>query len=150
MEDRVQAAVSTFREGFNCAQAVFSAYSDRFGLERQTALKLSNGFGAGMGRNQEVCGALSGAVMLIGLKYGKVVPDDKQAQEKTYAEVRKLFEEFSKANGSILCKEILGCNISTPDGMQYALDKNLFRTTCVKCVQDAATLVGRVLSSDGD
>ena len=68
MENRVQVAVNTFKEGFNCAQAVFSAYCDLFGIDRETALRLSSGFGAGMGRKQEVCGALSGAIMLIGLK----------------------------------------------------------------------------------
>lgn len=150
MENRVQVAVNTFKEGFNCAQAVFSAYCDLFGIDRETALRLSSGFGAGMARKQEVCGALSGAVMLIGLKYGKVKADDKPAQEKTYIEVRKLFDEFSDANGSILCKDILGCIISTPEGMQYAIDRNLFRTICVKCVEDAATLAGKALSADND
>lgn len=148
MEDRVKLAVNRFIEGFNCSQSVLSSFSDLFDIEQEVAFKISSGFGAGIGRKQEVCGAVSGGVMLVGLKYGKVKASDNVSHEKTYLEVRKLCDEFSKINGSIICKELLGCDINTPEGMQYAIENNLFKTKCVKCVEDAAKIVSRMLAED--
>ena len=86
--------------------------------------------------------------MLIGLKYGKIKADDKESHEKTYSEARKMCENFIQKNGSINCKELLGCDINTLEGLQYANENNLFRTKCVKCVEDAATIINEMLFKD--
>ena len=105
---RTKQAVETFYEGYNCAQSVFATYADCFGMDRETALRMSNAMGAGVGRMREVCGAVSSMAMLAGLKEGNSNPQDEEAKERIYARVRQMSERFRKENGSIICKELLG------------------------------------------
>lgn len=142
---RVEQAVSCFKEGFSCSQALLSTYGVEFGLDRETALKVSGAFGGGMGRMGETCGAVTGAFMVIGLKYGNTRVDDRQAKEKTYSLVKEFVEKFKSRNGSIACRELLGCDISTPEGMEIAKEKNLFATLCPKLVSDAAEIIEQTL-----
>ncbi len=145
MESRINLAVKCFKEGFNCSQAVFSTYSELFGVSKNIAYRVSSGFGAGIGRLQEVCGAVLGAVMLVGLKYGKIKSDDIEAHERTYREARKFCESFKNINGTINCRELLGCDISTPEGLKYAKENNLFSTKCARSVEDAAMIIEELL-----
>jgi C_GCAxxG_C_C family probable redox protein len=138
-------AAECFNKGFSCSQAVLSAYCEQFGLEREQALRVSGAFGAGMGRMCETCGAVTGAFMVIGLKYGKVKAEDEATKEKAYALVRELAREFKARNGSIVCRELLGCDMGTPEGMKYAKEHKLHSTVCPKLVGDAADIVGRLL-----
>lgn len=140
MSESVKSAVSLFSEGFICSQAVFAAFSERLGLEKEMALKIGNGFGGGVARRQSICGAVSGAIMVIGLKYGKTESNDHVSHEKTYSMVDSFCEEFIKRNSSIKCNEILGCNLSA------ARANGLFSTVCQKCVKDAAELVEELLN----
>lgn len=142
---RVEQAVSCFKEGFSCSQALLSIYGVEFGLDHETALKVSGAFGGGMGRMGETCGAVTGAFMVIGLKYGNTRVDDRQAKEKTYSLVKEFVEKFKSRNGSIACRELLGCDISTPEGMEIAKEKNLFATLCPKLVSDAAEIIEQTL-----
>jgi C_GCAxxG_C_C family probable redox protein len=141
----VQNAVSCFKEGFMCSQAVFSAYAGQFGMEREAALKVSAAFGGGMGRMGEVCGAVTGAFMVLGLKYGRTSVRDAKSHEKITRLVREFAERFKSLNGSILCRELLGCDLGTPDGQRAFVDKKLRDTLCVKFVRDAAEIVGLLL-----
>jgi len=100
--NRVEHAVSSFKEGFNCSQAVLSTYGPQFGLNRESALKVSGAFGAGMGRLGETCGAVTGAFMVIGLKYGSTRAEDKETKERAYSLVRDFVKKFKARNGSIL------------------------------------------------
>ena len=134
---KVQVAVTTFGEGFSCSQAVLSALAPGLGLDRETALRVAGAFGGGMGRMGLTCGAVTGALMVIGLKYGNVEAGDKQAKEKTYAVVREFVERFRSRNGAIACRELLGHDISTPEGMQLIREKGLFASRCPKLVGDA-------------
>lgn len=143
--DTVRRAVGCFEEGFSCSQAILSAYGPQFGLEPETALKVAGAFGGGMGRLGEVCGAVSGAFMVIGLKYGKTRAEDEETKEKAYSLVQEFADRFSSRNGAIRCRELLGCDISTPAGRASAKEKELFTTLCPKLVQDAAEIVEQVL-----
>ena len=108
-------ANALFAEGYNCAQAVFAAFSDVTGIEFETALKLSSGFGGGMGRMREVCGAVSGMFMVLGALEGYTSPIDNGAKMELYAKVQKLAGEFKLENGSIVCRELLdGVPSTTP------------------------------------
>jgi C_GCAxxG_C_C family probable redox protein len=138
-------AVSTFQGAFNCAQSVFVAFAPDLGLERELALRVAGGFGGGIGRMGEVCGAVTGAVLAIGLKYGKCRPEDNAAREKTYALVREFARQFRERHGHLLCRELLGCDISTPEGWQAVHDRGLHDTVCVQLVHDAAEIVGDLL-----
>jgi C_GCAxxG_C_C family probable redox protein len=148
MDSKPDQASATFINGFNCAQAVFATYAEEFGIDRTEALKISCGFGAGMGRRQEVCGAVSGAILLIGSKYGKTIREDNAANELTYKLVRELSEKFIAKHGSISCKELLGCNLQTPEGQQFFKENNFRDLKCACYVHDAAELAEAMLMKD--
>lgn len=109
LEERVEKAGRLFKEGgYNCCQAVVLAYCDVFGLDEKTAASISSGFGGGMGRMREVCGAVSGMTFLSGLISPADDPSIKTARTANYALVQEMAEEFRKINGSIVCRELLG------------------------------------------
>jgi C_GCAxxG_C_C family probable redox protein len=145
MSSKPDQAADTFKNGFNCAQAVFAAYAEEFGINRTSALKIACGFGAGMGRRQDVCGALSGAIMLIGCKHGKTIREDNAANDLTYTLVRELTEKFIAKHGSSSCKELLGCNLLTPEGQQYFKEHNFRDVKCAVYVHDAAEIAEEML-----
>ncbi|MGC7846964.1 C-GCAxxG-C-C family protein [Desulforudis sp. 1088] len=142
---KTEKAVSCFKEGFLCSQAMVSIYGPELGLDRDTALRLSAAFGGGTARMGETCGAVSGAIMVIGLKYGHCEAKDEQAREKTYSLVREFVDRFKSVNGSITCRELLDCDINTPEGLQLAREKRLFSTVCPKYVQNAAEILEQLL-----
>lgn len=107
-EDRINKALELHKQGFNCAQSVFVAYSDLYNLDRDIALRLSTSFGGGIGGMRHVCGAVSGMAMLAGLENGTCTPHDKDGKKQNYDTVKLLAEEFEKEHGSIICKQLLG------------------------------------------
>jgi len=137
-------AKAIYKEGFSCAPAVLAAYSEKFGLERDKALKIATGFGGGMHLGQ-TCGAVTGAIMVIGLKYGKTKADDNKAKEKTFEITKRFADKFRARYGSIECKALLCCDITTPEGLQEAKDKNLFTTICAEYVGTAAEILDEIL-----
>jgi len=143
--NRVERAVSCFEEGFNCSQAVLSTYGVQFGLDRETALKVSGAFGGGMGRLGETCGAVTGAFMVIALKHGRTRAEDEETREKAYSLVQEFVDRFKARNGSTVCRELIGCDISTLERMKLAEERGVFATICPKFVQDAAEIIEQVL-----
>ena len=137
-------AKAIYNEGFSCAPAVLAAYCEQFGLERDNALKIATGFGGGMHLGQ-TCGAVTGAIMVIGLKYGKTKADDNKAKQKTYEVSKRFADKFRARYGSIECKALLGCDITTPEGMKEARDKKLFSTICAEYVSAAADILDEIL-----
>jgi C_GCAxxG_C_C family probable redox protein len=101
-----------------------------------------------MGRRQEVCGAVSGAIMLIGCKYGKTIREDNAANDLTYKHVRELSEKFIAKHGSTSCKELLGCNLQTPEGQQVFKENNFKELKCSRYVHDASELAEAMLIKD--
>ena len=139
MKNSVEKAVERFSNGFNCSQAVFSAFAPSLGVEEEAALKLACGFGAGMAGMQNTCGAVTGAFMVIGLKRGKFRAGDDDAKERTYSLIKIFTERFKERQGSIACKDLLGCDIAE------AREKNLFDSVCSKAVRDSAELLEDLL-----
>ncbi|OPX87677.1 MAG: putative redox-active protein (C_GCAxxG_C_C) [Pelotomaculum sp. PtaB.Bin104] len=129
---RVKEAVSCFAEGYSCSQAVFSTYASQLGLDRETSLRVACTFGGGMAGMGETCGAVTGALMVIGLKYGNTNTRDKHEREKIYEVVRGFVSKFQMINGSIKCKDLLGCDISTAKGKEIAREKQLFTAWIIK------------------
>ncbi len=111
--DHTQRAAELFLEGYNCAQAVAAAFSDVTGIDEAASAKLASPFGGGMGRMREVCGAVSGMLMVYGQLYGYAEPNP-DAQQKCYATVQELAEKFREQAGSIICREILSNPPSDP------------------------------------
>jgi C_GCAxxG_C_C family probable redox protein len=144
--DRVHTAVFRFQEGCSCSQAVLSTYGPMYGLSEETALKIAAGFGGGMGRMGGTCGAVIGAFMVLGLKYGPAAAEDDTAKEKTYELVREFSARFKGRHRSLLCQDLLRCDISSPEGYQQAKDQKLFSAICRPLVQDAAEILEQLLS----
>jgi C_GCAxxG_C_C family probable redox protein len=139
-------AASRFLAGLNCAQAVFSAYAAQLGFDETTALKIAAGFGGGMGRMAETCGAVTGAFMVLGLRFGPTTAD-REAKEAMAARIRDFAARFKAHHGTIVCRDLLGCDISTPPGQQEARDKGLFTTTCPRVVRDACEILDALLET---
>jgi len=114
-------------------------------MDEQTALRVACGFGGGVGRLGLTCGAVTGAVMVIGLKYGKVKVDDDAAKEKTYALVQEFARRFRARNKSLNCTELLGYDLGTAEGREKVKEKNLATTVCEKAVRDAAEILEEIL-----
>jgi C_GCAxxG_C_C family probable redox protein len=138
-------AAALFSQGFSCSQAVCTAFSEELGFEREQALRIASAFGGGMGHNDELCGVVSGGLMVIGMKHGRVQADDLAAKEKCHALAGDFFREFRDKHGSIRCTDLLGCNLSTDEGMEEAREKNLFSTRCLDLVRDAVRIIDHLL-----
>ncbi len=150
MENRVEKAVELFEKGYNCSQAVFCAFSDKFGIDDETALKLSSGFGGGFGRLREVCGAFSGCTLLIGLATETDLSDAAQAKKDVYEKVRKIKEEFEKRNGgSFICRELLGMEGPSESHVPEARTEHYKKTRpCAEIVRQAAIIMDGYIKGD--
>jgi C_GCAxxG_C_C family probable redox protein len=144
---RADQAVETFEQGFNCSQAVLAAFAPSLGLDRTAALKLAAGFGGGMGTMGDACGAVTGALMALGLKFGHTAAGDKAGKQRIYALVRQFATQFKARHGSITCRDLLGFDIGTPEGMKQALERDTHHTVCPKFVRDAAEIVEGMLTA---
>ena len=138
-------ALASFMSRFTCSSAVFSAFSEELGLDPATAKKIACGFGAGISKTGNICGAVSGALMVIGLKYGKTEKNDEVATEKTRALVRQFISKFSQKNGSVNCTELLGYDLSDPEAFSAARDSGHFMTKCPALVRDSADILEKIL-----
>ena len=134
-------AIESFRSGLNCAQAVITSYSDRMNYENNLALSISCGFGAGMGRLQETCGAVTGSFMVLGIHNCKMFLDNKERKEATYSMIQKFSEKFKLLNGSTDCISLLKCDLKTEEGNRFAKENNLFGTVCEKCISDSIKII---------
>ena len=140
-KSKTNEALACFKEGFNCAQSILSTYCEEFGMDKKTAMKIACGFGAGMGRLQGTCGAVAGAYMLIGLKYGKYLREDEPAKEKTYALIQEFSKRFEDRNKTTNCRELLGVDLIHGDKQASQRVKAL----CPKLVFDAAEILESML-----
>lgn len=147
MSERTQRAVELFKSGFNCSQSVFAAFAGEFGMDEETALKVSAGLGGGVGRAREVCGAVSGAAMLVGFKYGATDGDDTEAKQRCYQVVQQIIAEFKENNPSIVCRELLELNekVNTDPKPEARTEQYYKKRPCVQLVEDAARAVEKIL-----
>jgi len=149
MLSRVEEAVKTFESGYNCAQSVFATYADLFGMDKETALKMSSSMGGGIGRMREVCGVVSAMALLAGLKEGNADPKDEQAKEAIYLLTRQMADKFKEKHQTIICRELLGI-----EGMEKSAkpsertDSYYSQRPCSKLVATAAGIVEEMLLED--
>lgn len=140
MNDKVSQAAALFGSGFNCAQSVLAVFSEDYGLSQETALKVASGMGGGV-RRGEICGAVTGAVLTIGLKHGQSKAEDKETKADCNQRAEDFLREFEKRNGSVICRDILGCDLSKAEGRQQAQEKGMFDTVCTQMVKNAVELL---------
>jgi C_GCAxxG_C_C family probable redox protein len=124
---------------FNCAQTVFSLFAPELGIDEKTALKIASGFGGGMAC-AETCGAVTGAYMVIGMKHGHATsnPNDKA---KTKMLIRRFSEKFKQVHGSLICKQLTGFDISTPEGSAAAGEAGVFETRCPEFIKTSCNIL---------
>jgi C_GCAxxG_C_C family probable redox protein len=142
---RVEDAVLSFKRGFSCSQAVLSAVSEPLGLDKERALKISQPLGGGMASLGLTCGAVTGAMLAIGLKYGRTRPEDVAAKEKTYQLVHEFMRRFRARHGSIVCRDLIGVDLSAPDGHARGAERGVFENLCPRFVADAVEILEEIL-----
>jgi C_GCAxxG_C_C family probable redox protein len=138
MNDQTQIALTRFNQGFSCSQSVFSAFAAQFGIAEDLALKIASPFGGGVARQGEVCGAVTGALMVIALKHGTITPEKK---EEIYKISQEFIHRFEEKHGSIVCRKLVGYDISISEEFQKAREKKVFEKNCPGLVKDAAEIV---------
>lgn len=141
MTSKQKQAINTFKSNFNCAQSVFTSFSDKFGLDKDTANSLTSGFGGGMGMLQKTCGAVTGAYMVISLYNSKIFIDNTDRKEKSAGMIQDFYNKFNAVNGTTNCKKLMNCDLNTEAGSKYAKEHNLFETVCEKCVSDSVLIL---------
>jgi C_GCAxxG_C_C family probable redox protein len=138
-------AVQKFKEGYNCAQSVLYNYAIRLGISNDMALKMGTGFGGGMGRRQEVCGAISGGILVLNMIYGRGETDDKVKQEFVYQMVRDLTDRFENEAGTIICKELLdGCILNSAEGQKRFHDEKMI-DKCYSYVDKVVKILDEII-----
>ncbi|MDD1686984.1 C-GCAxxG-C-C family protein [Methanoregula sp.] len=138
-------AAALFAGGWSCSQAVCCAFARDFGIDEKTALMLSCGLGGGMGHTGNACGAVSGALMVIGMKYGRTELGDLASKEKTYEKAQEFIAEFRRRNESLSCTKLLGYDLSDPKQLAAAREAGAFKTKCPKFVRDAGEILETLL-----
>lgn len=141
--DAKERAVGLFRDGYNCSQAVLTVFAGELGLSEDAAVRLATGFGVGLSHGA-TCGAVSGAVMVLGLRHGGGGPEGLEAKRTTYALAQEFMELFTERMGGTVCARILGCDPSTAEGVKEARERGLFENVCTRAVACAVELVDEV------
>lgn len=151
LESRIQRAVELFMQGYGCCQSVLCAFADRYGLDEEMALRISAGFGGGVGRMRMMCGTCSALVILAGLEKGQTRGDDREGKAACYQLVRQLLETFRQRNGSIICAELLqmnGVKAETNTSQPDERNAEYYRVRpCARKVESAARVFAEYLDS---
>ena len=134
-----------FRDGWSCSQAVCGAFAEELGTDQKIAFRLSCALGGGMGHTGNTCGAVTGALMVIGMKYGRTSLEDLAAKDKTYELVQQFMKEFRHRNHSVNCTELIGHDLSNPNELEAARARKLFHAKCSKFVCDAGDILETLL-----
>lgn len=135
-----QRAVVRFRQGYNCAQSVLLTMFEHWEGKNELVPKVATAFGGGIGRCGSVCGALTGGVMAVGIKHGTNEPSPGK-RSKTYGLAEMVYKEFEKRHGNVLCRELIGYNLSNPEELEMARRANVFEEKCRDFVRTAVEIV---------
>jgi C_GCAxxG_C_C family probable redox protein len=143
MQDKI--ATESFKNGFNCAQSIVSAFAPAVGISRELSLKLATGLGAGVNYNGNTCGAVLGSYIILGLHYGIDTIGDEEGKKRFHELAEKFTQEFLKSHDSINCKELLKADVSNPEDLQKLREENVFKEFCPKVVKKAASILEKIL-----
>jgi len=142
MANPTDTALSLFRANYNCAQAVVFAFADELGIARDTALRAACGFGGGIGHRQETCGAVMGAIIVLGLRHGRALGEPKAKSDDTYARVQEFMRRFETRHGTCMCRDLLGgCDLNTEAGEREFKERGYREARCAVFIRDAVRLI---------
>jgi len=142
---KAEEAIRSFSGNYNCAQSVLSVFSPELGLDRKTSLKVATPFGGGIAHMDELCGAVTGALMVLGLRHGMFKDEDLAAKERTYALCQEFAVKFKSRNSSLKCTQLIGLNLSIPEDYEEAKEEDVFNQVCTKSVRDAVEILEELL-----
>ncbi len=140
-------ASGRFTDGYNCSQSVLLAFAAELNFDSAVAARVAAGFGGGMGRMGYTCGAVTGALIALGMRYGSSDQMDKTAKEKTYAQVQEFLRRFHGKYGSIDCRDLIEIDISSLEGQRQARKAGVFKTRCPLFVQEAVTILVDIMKA---
>lgn len=144
----VEQAVAFYQQGYTCAQSIFASFAARYDLPQNLAFRLGEPFGAGTSCTGDMCGSVTGAILVMGLQYGSTLNSDDAARLRTYQRVQVLIHRFQEIHGSIQCTDLLGYNLSDPEQFKTVCEKGLFIQRCPLLVRDAARILSELLEMD--
>jgi len=144
--ERSEQAKDYFLSGYNCAQSVVLSFADELKFSKELVLKMAAGFGGGMGKQQETCGAVTGAIMVLGLMKGEAVNNNDELKTEAYSAVKDLTRKFRDEYKTTNCKELTGCDLNTPEGAAKFKEEKVMETTCAGCVKKAVQIVESIAS----
>jgi C_GCAxxG_C_C family probable redox protein len=147
MSDAVERTAACFKEGLNCAQALLLTCGPQFGLDRVDTVRIAGAFGSGMGMG-ETCGAVTGALMVIGMKHTKLNGSSLFSKDKTEEFTREFVARFKARNETSVCRELLGCKVSSFEGLKTAKKDKHFKKRCPTFVRDAAEILEEILGQE--
>ncbi len=150
MKNKILIAKLLFSNSANCCQSTLAAFADDLGLTQLQALSLGSGFGGGMCQQGKTCGAVTGAYMALGMISSKKFTLAPELKENTYRLMDNFNQKFINNNGSLECKTLLGHDISTPQGKEAALSKDLFSTLCPRLVENAVEIVEQIIAESSN
>jgi C_GCAxxG_C_C family probable redox protein len=139
--ERSEQAKELFLSGHNCAQSVVLTFADDFKFSKELALKMAAGFGGGMGKQQLTCGAVTGALMVLGMRKGEEVNNNDELKSNTYGAVNEFTRAFISKFGTTSCKELTGCDLNTTEGAEEFKEKKVMETVCADCVLVAVEII---------
>lgn len=143
---RAESATNAFKSGLNCAQSVLVTYSEQLNFDKNLSLHITSGFGAGMGRMQETCGAVTGAFMVFGIYNSQRPTDDKESKESTVSMIQEFSQQFKSIHGTLDCKTLLDCDLNTDEGQQIFEDNELGEKVCEKCVAYSTQIIDKLIT----
>ncbi len=144
----VEQAVAFYQQGYTCAQSILASFAARYGLPQNLAFRLGEPFGAGTSCTGDMCGSVTGAILVLGLQYGSTLSTDDVARSRTYQRVHELVHRFQEFHGSIQCTDLLEYNLSDPEQFKTVCEKGLFSQRCPIFVRDAAQILTVLLEMD--
>jgi C_GCAxxG_C_C family probable redox protein len=145
MKELQDKAIQLHQSGLNCAQAVLTSYCDEMNFDNNLALSISCGFGGGMGRLQETCGAVTGAIMVLGIHTCNKYTENKQRKEISYSKVQQFAEKFKSMHGTLDCKTLLNCDLNTIEGQKYMKEHNLSTKVCNRCIGNSIGILEELI-----
>jgi C_GCAxxG_C_C family probable redox protein len=145
---KLTVAKDIFLKGYNCTQSILYAFRKELDIPEEIALKISCGLGAGMARRGEVCGAVTGGILVLGMRHGRGLNEDSTATETTYAKTQELMNIFASKHGSCFCRQLLkGCDLTTQDGQRTFKEKDYLNQICASCVQSVVEILEQSVKS---